>query len=100
MSFWSSLETVFFFLLLGDEIQLAIRKNKYGDDPVDSAWVIFDLVNAFVIAIFICVKYLVTYRRIQSSPVFQTRARLKVIECVQAYTFTLSFLLAFFVIGK
>ena len=91
---WTLLESVFIALFIVNTFLTA--ENDDREYEFTQSQYIYLIVNIPLMLAFVSVKSLIAVK-VRLSPILQTRARLKVTECAQAYVFTASIVTGYFV---
>ena len=88
MEHWFWYEFIFSLLNIACII-LQVVQNSDGGELYEISFFVLEFTSFGLMLIFIVCKHAFIYKRLLGSPIKQTRARLKVTECVQAFAFTI-----------
>ena len=88
MEHWFWYEFIFSLLFIACIIS-QLMQNRDGGENYEVSFFILEFSSFGLMTTFIVCKHAFIYRRLVGSPIKQTRARLKVTECVQAFAFTI-----------
>ena len=88
MEHWFWYEFIFSLLFVACIIS-QLMQNKDGGENYEVSFFVLEFTSFGLMMTFIVCKHAFIYRRLVGSPIKQTRARLKVTECVQAFAFTI-----------
>ena len=88
MEHWFWYEFIFSLLFIACIIS-QLMQNRDGGECYEASFFILEFTSFGLMTTFIVCKHAFIYRRLVGSPIKQTRARLKVTECVQAFAFTI-----------
>ena len=88
MEHWFWYEFIFSLLFIACIIS-QLMQNSDGGENYEVSFFVLEFTSFGLMLIFIVCKHAFIYKRLVGSPIKQTRARLKVTECVQAFAFTI-----------